>query len=299
MTLNIRSICLLAAIVQFLPFSAPSARAAERRRIGLFHGKRIEDRERRAAQSGGTHRRPSFLSVRLEGQGHQSPQRTLRGGHRQRSRSVRSRAHHRCDAGGRARARFFRAHAGHGRARIAPAPGAQRPGKPRAARAFGNTLERFSATGREPLSRPGSAAAAKSHRGSILRPGRHGDRRAVAPSRKKAILQISIFDELGAQPDSAADQHRGDQEGEQIHRHAVAIIVAGLGALVFGEVVDRAVRLRHRRPPPAAARRRSARPEANDAATLVVRGYGIGFHVVAERIACTALSGRLLLVFST
>src|ERR1700722_12946360 len=94
---------------------------------------------------------------------------------------------------------------------------------------------------------------------SILRPGRHGDRRAVAPSGKKAILQISIFDELGAQPDPAADQQRGDQEGEQIHRHAVAIIVAGLGALVFGEVVDRAVRLPNRRAAAAAGGRGRAR----------------------------------------
>jgi hypothetical protein len=93
-------------------------RGPERRRFDLFHRKRKPDREWRAAQSGGNDRGPSIVPLRIQGSSHQSPQRSLRGGHGQRSRAVRSRAHHRCDAGGGASSRFFRAHAGYGRARI-------------------------------------------------------------------------------------------------------------------------------------------------------------------------------------
>ena len=66
----------------------PSARCSvrqrrERCRIGLFDGKRIANRDRRAAQSGGNDRRPSLVPVRLQGAGHQSQQRALCGGHHQ------------------------------------------------------------------------------------------------------------------------------------------------------------------------------------------------------------------------
>jgi hypothetical protein len=58
-------------------------RGPERCRIGLFHGKRIADRERRAVESGRNDRRPSFIPVRIQGSSHQSPQWTLRSGHGQ------------------------------------------------------------------------------------------------------------------------------------------------------------------------------------------------------------------------
>jgi hypothetical protein len=93
-------------------------RGPERCRIGLFHGKRIADRERRAVESGRNDRRPSFIPVRIQGSSHQSPQWTLRSGHGQRSRPVCSRPHYRHNAGCRSSTRFFRACAGYGRAGI-------------------------------------------------------------------------------------------------------------------------------------------------------------------------------------
>jgi hypothetical protein len=116
-------------------------------------------------------------------------------------------------------------------------------------------------------------------RNSVLRPGRHGDRRAVASPLQKAVLQRPILEQLGAQPDAAGDQHHGDHQCQEIHRHAVAVIVAGFGALIFGQVVDRRVTLRIGwRPPPAAAWRCPAWPEAQHTATLVIWGHAIGCH---------------------
>jgi hypothetical protein len=97
-------------------------RGPERCRIGLFHGKRVPDREWRAVESGGNDRRPSFIPVRIQGSSHQSPQWTLGRGHGQRSRPVCSRPHYRCNAGGCSSARFFRACAGYGRAGIGEIP---------------------------------------------------------------------------------------------------------------------------------------------------------------------------------
>jgi hypothetical protein len=78
----------------------------ERRSIGLFDRKRIANREWRATQSGGNDRRPSFISIRIEGSRNQSQQWTHRGGHGQRSRPVCARPHHRRDAGGGASSRL-------------------------------------------------------------------------------------------------------------------------------------------------------------------------------------------------
>jgi hypothetical protein len=97
-------------------------RRPERGRVGLFHGKRFANREWRAAGSGGDDRRAPVISVRIQDSSHQSPQWTLGGGHGQRSRPVRARAHRRRDAGGGAGSRIFRAGAGYGRSRIGETP---------------------------------------------------------------------------------------------------------------------------------------------------------------------------------
>jgi hypothetical protein len=70
--------------------STPSARrlacqgrGPERCRFGLFHGKRVANREWRAAESRGVDGRPSVIPVRIQGSSHQSSQWALRGGHGQ------------------------------------------------------------------------------------------------------------------------------------------------------------------------------------------------------------------------
>jgi hypothetical protein len=146
-------------------------RGPERCRIGLFHGKRVADRERRAVESGRVDRRPSFIPVRIQDSSHQSPQWTLRSGHGQRSRPVCSRPHYRYNAGCRSSARFFRACAGYGRAGIG-----ENPQEPAFAMRRTMKLGRFLLpVNRKPPEPDGSPL-----RNSVLWSGRHGDRRAVA-----------------------------------------------------------------------------------------------------------------------
>jgi len=97
-------------------------RRPERGCVGLFHGEWFANREWRAAGSGGDDRRASVISVRIQDSSHQSPQWTLGGGHGQRSRPLRARAHRRRDAGGGARSRIFRACAGYCRSRVGETP---------------------------------------------------------------------------------------------------------------------------------------------------------------------------------
>jgi hypothetical protein len=128
-------------------------RGPKRCRFGLFHGKRVTNREWRAAGPGGDDRRPSVISVRIQDSSYQSPQRTLGGGHGQRSRPLCAGAHCRCDAGGGARSRFFRACAGYGRARIGAAPQQDPPSENAMDEA---KLERFSSAAIENRSSPGA-----------------------------------------------------------------------------------------------------------------------------------------------
>jgi hypothetical protein len=134
--LKFRSICLLAAVV---------------------HGKRVPDREWRAAESRGDDRRPSVIPVRIQGSSHQSPQWTLGGGHGQRSRSFCSRAHYRRDASGGSSSRFFRAYAGYGPARIGEIRKSSQEYPPSENAMDDQKLERFSMPGnRKPLQPSGS-----------------------------------------------------------------------------------------------------------------------------------------------
>lgn len=83
---------------------------------------------------------------------------------------------------------------------------------------------------------PGTAHSPQQHLPAVLC---HLDRRAIATTGKDAILVLAHRGHCVRQPKAGSDQSEHKNECDDIHDHAVAIVVWILAARIFCQVIDR------------------------------------------------------------